>query len=150
MKGFGDFFSEQARVYARFRPQYPGELFAYLASAAPGRELAWDCGTGNGQAAQDLARHFRRVIATDASADQIAQAAQHERIEYQVARAEDVSLDDHSVDLITAAMAVHWFDLDSFYAVVRRAAKRDGVLAVWMYHLPVIDPAIDANCPALL
>ena len=143
MTSFEDHFSEQAREYASNRPLYPGELFAHLATISPGRQLAWDCGTGNGQAARELARHFNRVIATDASSDQIAQAVAHERIEYRVERAEEVSLEPHSVDLITVAMAVHWFDLEPFYQVVRRVVRPDGVIAVWMHHLPVINPSID-------
>ncbi len=143
MASFEDHFSNFARDYALFRPQYPAELFPYLASISPGRQLAWDCGTGNGQAARELARHFDRIYATDASAEQIALAEPHERIEYRVERAEDVSLADASADLVTVAIAVHWFDLEPFYQAVRRVAKPDGILAVWMYHLPAIDPAID-------
>jgi len=143
MTGFEDHFSEQAGAYASNRPHYPGELFAYLASIAPDHQLAWDCGTGNGQAAQELANHFDRVIATDASLDQIAQAVPHERIEYRAERAEDVGLAPRSVDLVTVATAVHWFDLEPFYQVVRRVVRPGGILAVWMYHLPVIDPSID-------
>lgn len=143
MNSFEDHFSKQAKEYAHFRPQYPGELFAYLASISPSRQLAWDCGTGNGQAARELTRHFTRVIATDASADQIAQAVAHERIDYRVGRAEEVSLEDHSVDLIAGAQAVHWFDLELFYQTVRRVGSPDGIIAVWTYHLPVITPSID-------
>lgn len=143
MSSFEDHFSKQAGVYAQFRPQYPGLLFDYLASISPDRSLAWDCGTGNGQAARELAGRFERVYATDASADQIAQAAPHERIEYRVERAEAVSLEPGSVDLVTVAMAVHWFDLQPFYQVVRRVAKPDGILAVWMYNLLEVDPSID-------
>src|SRR5438128_9881923 len=69
---FKDHFSKQAAGYAKFRPHYPQRLFAYLGSIAPSRQLAWDCGTGNGQAAVGLASLFDRVIATDASAKQIA------------------------------------------------------------------------------
>ncbi|MCA9906852.1 MAG: class I SAM-dependent methyltransferase, partial [Anaerolineae bacterium] len=138
-----DHFSEQAQDYVRYRPQYPPELFTYLASIAPGRQLAWDCGTGNGQAALSLAEHFDRVIATDASADQITHAAPHPRISYRVERAEDIDLDANSLDLVTVAIAVHWFDFDSFYQAVRRVLKPGGILAVWTYHLPAIEPAID-------
>jgi len=140
---FEDHFSKQAREYATYRPQYPGELFVYLASISPGHELAWDCGTGNGQAARELVKHFKHVVATDASSDQIALAQAHERIEYRVERVEDVSIKAHSVDLVTVAIAVHWFDLEPFYQAVRRVAVPNGVLAVWTYHLPLIDPAID-------
>jgi SAM-dependent methyltransferase len=143
MTEFEDHFSPQADDYARYRPQYPGELFTYLASLAPGRGLAWDCGTGNGQAARELVQHFSRVVATDASSEQLAHALPHERIEYRAERAEDVSLAPGSVDLVTAAIAVHWFDLPQFYAAVQRVLAPRGVLAVWTYHLPLIDPAID-------
>ena len=89
--------------YARFRPHYPPELFQYLASIVPETELAWDCATGNGQAAIELAKLFDQVIATDASGQQIANAEQHPRIEYRVAPAENSELDTSSIDLITVA-----------------------------------------------
>jgi len=141
---FEDHFSEGAKDYARFRPTYPTELFAFLASVAPGRQLAWDCGTGNGQAALSLASHFDHVVATDASAEQIAHAFPHERIEYRVEPSEAVSLPDGSTDLVTVAVAVHWFDLDRFYAEVHRVLRPGGVIAVWTYHLPSIATGIDA------
>ncbi len=114
MRNFEDHLSQQAHDYARHRPHYPRELFTYLATIAPSHRLAWDCGTGNGQAARALAEHFNRVVATDASSDQLAQAIRHGRIEYRIERAEDVSLEASSVDLVTVAIAVHWFDLAPF------------------------------------
>jgi ubiquinone/menaquinone biosynthesis C-methylase UbiE len=140
---FEDHFSKQAREYAQYRPHYPSELFNYLASIAPGHQLAWDCGTGNGQAALELVKHFDRVVATDASSDQSAQAIPHEQIDYRVERAEEVSLENNSVDLVTVAVAVHWFDLEPFYETVRRVAIPNGILAVWTYHLPIVEPTID-------
>jgi SAM-dependent methyltransferase len=141
--GIDDYFSRSARAYARYRPGYPPGLFDYLADVAPGRDLAWDCGTGNGQAAIQLADRFARVHATDASPQQIGEAMPHERVNYAVERAESVSLPDDSVDLVTVAVAVHWFDFDRFYGEVRRALVPGGILAVWTYHLPVIEPDVD-------
>ena len=140
---FADHFSPLAQNYSRYRPHYPAALFEYLAAVAPGRGLAWDCGTGNGQAALQLAKHFDRVVATDASSEQIARAFAHHRIEYRVERAEKVSLASESVDLVTVALAVHWFDLDAFYEEARRVLNRGGILAVWSYHLPLIEAEID-------
>lgn len=140
---FEDHFSQRAQEYAQYRPSYPSRLFAYLSSLAPSRHLAWDCGTGNGQAALGLAEYFDHVVATDASSNQIAQAFPHERIEYRVEPAEEVSLDAGSVDLITVAIAVHWFDFERFYREVRRVLQAGGILAVWTYHLPVIGPRVD-------
>src|SRR5438309_10549779 len=79
---FKDHFSAHAAEYAKFRPHYPDELFEHLASISPRHELAWDCATGNGQAAVGLARHFEKVIATDASAQQIESVEPDKRISY--------------------------------------------------------------------
>ena len=111
---------------------------------APARSLAWDCGTGNGQAAIGLANYFDRVYATDASAEQIAHAYSHQRVEYHAEPAEQVSLPDSTVDLITVAVAVHWFDFDEFYREVMRVLKPGGVLAAWTYNSVEISPEIDA------
>lgn len=142
---FPDHFSAVAVDYAKFRPRYPAGLLRYVAGLPPRRTLAWDCATGNGQAAADLAAHFDRVIATDASADQIANAIPHPRVEYRVAKAEGSDLDPASVDLVTVAQALHWFDLDAFYAEVRCVLRPDGVLAVWCYgRFEAVEPAVDA------
>jgi len=140
---FKDHFSRQATDYAKFRPRYPQELFDYLGSIAPGGHLAWDCGTGSGQAAVGLTSVFNHVIATDASKKQIANAQQHDRVEYRIAPAENSAIQSASVDLIMVAQALHWFDLDRFYAEARRVLKPDGVLAASAYNLLHIKPAID-------
>lgn len=130
---FADHFSSIARAYAAWRPRYPDELFEWLAALAPRRGLAWDCAAGNGQATVPLARHFARVIGTDASAEQLGAAPGHDRIEYRVAPAHASGLADASADLVTVAQALHWFDARAFYAEARRVLAPDGVLAVWTY-----------------
>lgn len=140
---FKDLFSERAADYARFRPSYPEDLFGFLASLAPAHECAWDCATGNGQAAVHLARHFERVIATDASERQLAHAAEAANIEYRVAKAEESGLTDDSIDLVNCAQAAHWFDLEGFYAEVRRVTRPGGVLALITYSLPMIAERVD-------
>jgi SAM-dependent methyltransferase len=130
---FTDHFAAVSASYADFRPTYPKALFAWLAALSPRHELAWDCACGNGQASIDLAEHFAQVVATDASAAQVAAAAPHPRIAYRVAPAEASGLPAASVDLVTVAQALHWFDLDAFYAEVRRVLRPDGALAAWSY-----------------
>jgi len=141
---FKDHFSQQSASYSRYRPHYPEGLFSYLASQVERHERAWDCGTGSGQAALELARFFAEVIATDASEQQIANALYHERVRYRVAPAEASGLDADSVDLITVAQALHWFDQERFYTEVRRVLRPGGVLAVWCYRLARVSPAVDA------
>lgn len=130
---FHDHFSAFAGRYADFRPSYPAGLFDYLAGLAPNRKLAWDCAAGNGQASVGLAGHFDRVVATDASREQIASAKPHPRIDYRVAPAENCGLPTNSVSLVTVAQALHWFNLDAFYAEAKRVLEPGGVLAVWSY-----------------
>lgn len=143
---FQDLFSAQAATYAAIRPDYPPALFAFLESVVERRRVAWDCATGNGQAALALTEVFDRVIATNASAEQIAHARAHQRIEYRVATAEASGLANASADLVTVAQALHWFDRDRFYAEAKRVLVPRGVLAVWSYGDPTIpdDDALDA------
>lgn len=137
-------FSPFAREYASSRPGYPPELFADLAALARRRELAWDCATGNGQAAVGLAEHFERVIATDISDAQIRNGIAHPRVEYRVVSSESSGLADHSVDLITVASAIHWFDIEAFLAEARRVARAGAVLAAWSYHIGHVEAPFDA------
>jgi SAM-dependent methyltransferase len=142
--GFRDHFSQQASTYAAARPRYPDVLYEHIAALAPRRSLAWDCATGNGQAARDLARFFERVLATDASAEQIAHAPTVANVEYRVASAENSGIASGSVDLVTVAQALHWFDFDQFYAEVRRVAAPGGVIAVWSYGPCQVDAAVES------
>jgi SAM-dependent methyltransferase len=140
---FKDHFSAHAAVYASFRPSYPAALFDFATSLVEGRSLAWDCATGNGQAAGDLAAYFERVIATDASAAQLEHATPHPKVEYRQAPAEDSGIAGGTVDLVTVATAVHWFDFDRFYAEVERVLAPGGALVVWAYNLARVNPAVD-------
>ena len=140
---FKDHFSGHAVEYAKFRPHYPDELFEHLASISPRHELAWDCATGNGQAAVGMARHFEKVIATDASAQQIESAEPDERISYRISPAEASGIDSASVDLILVAQALHWFDLDRFFTEAKRVLKDDGVLTISSYKVLEISSEID-------
>jgi SAM-dependent methyltransferase len=141
---FRDHFSGHAQSYAAHRPTYPRALFQWLASIAPDTTCAWDCGTGNGQAAIALTDFFDHVEATDASAPQIAAAEPHDRVRYSAAPAEDSGLATASISLITVAQAAHWFDLPRFWQEVNRVGRPNAVAALWCYGLARIDPAIDA------
>lgn len=150
MSGFKDHFSTAADRYAAYRPDYPAPLFAWLANLCPDagtgatRDTAWDCATGSGQAALGLAPHFRQIIATDASAEQIGHAQRHPAIDYRVAAAEASGLPARSVDLVTVAQAAHWFDLPRFYAEAARVLKPAGVLALWGYGRMTLPGDLDA------
>ncbi|MEM6423580.1 MAG: class I SAM-dependent methyltransferase [Cyanobacteria bacterium P01_H01_bin.119] len=141
---FQDHFSNHSPAYSQYRPRYPDALFIYLASLCGDQQQAWDCATGNGQAALSLTQCFRRVVATDASEAQIQQAAPHPRVTYRVSPAANSGLGDRSCDLITVAQALHWFDRTKFYLEANRVLKANGILAVWCYQLIRTSPELDA------
>jgi len=136
-------FSAVSAEYASARPLYPSQLFEWLASTVKRRDTAWDAATGSGQAALGLADHFSHVVATDLSPAQLQHAKQHPRIEYRVASAEESGLAGQSVDLVVAAAAIHWFDLDQFTMEAGRVLRPGGVLAAWTYHVAHVGPPLD-------
>jgi hypothetical protein len=138
-----DLFSRQSQTYARYRPVYPNALYEFLLSLLKRRETAWDCGTGNGQVAFELAKSFVKVYATDISEKQLSHAKQAKNIEYILGNEAVPEIRDQSVDLVCVAQALHWFDQEKFYTDVRRVARQDAVLAVWGYNLIRVQPEID-------
>ncbi|MBW4530368.1 MAG: class I SAM-dependent methyltransferase [Aphanothece saxicola GSE-SYN-MK-01-06B] len=136
---FTDHFGTVAGAYADFRPTYPPPLFDWLAAAAPARQRAWDCATGTGQAAVAMTAHFSEVVASDASASQLAAASPHPRVHYRLAAAESSGLEADSIDLVTVAQALHWLERPLFFAEVERVLRPSGVLAVWSYGIPRLE-----------
>lgn len=143
---FKDHFSVAADGYAEARPDYPPALIERLTRGLAPSAVAWDCGCGSGQLSHGLADRVARLIATDASAAQIARARPHPRIDYRVAAAEASGLGPSSIDFVVAAQAAHWFDLPAFYQEVRRVARPGARVALVCYGLMVIegDAAADA------
>ncbi len=137
-------FSHQSSEYLQYRPMYPDELYEYLASNTQNRDIAWDCATGNGQAAVKLADYFNKVIATDISQEQLDIAIRKENIYYECCLAEKTSIPSSTIDLITIAQALHWFNFEEFYLEVNRIAKQDAMIAAWSYSLGKINSTIDS------
>ncbi|WP_370086611.1 class I SAM-dependent methyltransferase [Ekhidna sp.] len=134
-----DNFSTQSADYAKFRPVYPQELIDYLLSLTDKHEACWDCGTGNGQLAVELAKTFQQVCATDISAKQLSNSTQKSNIEYSKQPAEQTNFPDQHFDLITVAQAAHWFDHSKFNQEVKRVLKPGGVIALIGYGLVQVE-----------
>ena len=143
MDNFKDNFSKHSDIYLKYRPHYPVGLFSYLSSLTAQHDLAWDCGTGNGQAAIALTGFYDIVVATDPSGQQINNAIPHHKVCYKVEKAEHSSIPSHTADLLTIANALHWFDFDLFYKEANRVLKPGGIIAAWCYEVPTISPAIN-------
>lgn len=138
-----DNFSKQSAIYARFRPNYPEALYQLILNKVNNRDLAWDCATGNGQAAIYLAGHFKHVYATDLSESQISNAKPANNITYFVNTVENTAFDENTFDLVTVAQALHWFDFDKYFKEVIKVAKPGAVFAAWGYGLFRSDKTID-------
>ena len=140
---FKDLFSGHSDLYARARPHYPDALFDWIAAEAPATSCAWDAGCGNGQASVALAARFEHVVATDPSEKQLGNAAANPRIDYRNEAAEHTTIEDRSVDAVTVAQALHWFDIGAFSAEVRRVARPGALFAAWCYAHCSVTPTVD-------
>lgn len=138
-----DYFSERSREYATYRPDYPLTLFETIAGKVPGKRAAWDAGCGTGKAAGKLVDYFDIVVGTDISIELLKNAAGRRGVQRVVARAEVCCLKGDSVDLVTVAQALHWFDLDGFYKEAKRVLRPGGAVAAWIYGLSRVSPEVD-------
>ncbi|WP_440998805.1 class I SAM-dependent methyltransferase [Fodinibius sp. SL11] len=139
-------FSEQADLYAKYRPNYPHGLYDFIFEHLHQKKTAWDCATGSGQVANYLSDHFDRVFANDISEEQLSYAPEKENITYLNTPAEHSGLPHDTFDLITTAQAIHWLKFDEFYDEVRRTARKNALLAVigyGMIRIPEVNPIID-------
>lgn len=143
MKGSKDKFSSQSGTYKKFRPTYPDELYDLILKIVKSRNECWDCGTGNGQVAVELAKHFKKVYATDLSQNQIDNAEKRENIVYAVGIAEKTDFEDNKFNLVTVAQAAHWFNMEAFNTEMRRVSKNDGIVCAWGYGLLRINNPIN-------
>lgn len=143
MKKVHDHFSHRSESYKKYRPSYPAELYSEILQFVNTKDNCWDCGTGNGQVAVELSKHFVKVFATDISQNQLNSAEKRNNIIYKKVRAERTGFEDDQFDLITVAQAIHWFDFEEFQSEVQRVAKNGAILAIWGYGLIKITPPID-------
>lgn len=131
-------FSNRVADYVRYRPSYPAgviELLRASASLQPGSAVA-DIGSGTGISAALLLDAGWEVFAVEPNADMRhaaeAQLGARPRFHSIAAPAEATSLPDHSIDLVFAAQAFHWFDVPKARAEFSRILTPGGFIAlVW-------------------
>ncbi|CEG56649.1 class I SAM-dependent methyltransferase [Legionella fallonii] len=136
-------FNQQSDQYLLCRPDYPQELFDYFAQLVAPDASIWDCGTGNGQAAKELATRFSKVIATDINQKQLDVANKAPNIDYICAPAEHTPIQADTISLVTVAQALHWFKFPEFYQEVKRVSKTGGYIAAWCYSLGFFGTDLD-------
>ena len=138
-----DLFNDKSDLYSKSRPYYPSELFALIKDKSNGYQKAWDCATGNGQAAIGLSSIFDIVEATDISTEQIKNKKEKENINYSVSSAEETDFNDSTFDLINVAQALHWFDFSRFWNESSRLLKPNGLFITYSYSWSFVSEEID-------
>eukprot|EP01026_Neomeris_dumetosa_P030746 TRINITY_DN2451_c2_g2_i10.p1 TRINITY_DN2451_c2_g2~~TRINITY_DN2451_c2_g2_i10.p1 ORF type:complete len:283 (+),score=24.00 TRINITY_DN2451_c2_g2_i10:36-851(+) len=131
-------FTSSSRTCQEFKPIYPQQLYDIILEYANIRDgyLAVDIATGDGQAANQLADHFTKVIGIDSREDQISSAVpERANVSFRVADCHRLPLKNESVDLVTVAEGLHWLELGSFYKEVSRVLKPGCAFAAWSHGL---------------
>ena len=93
--------------------------------------LALDVACGTGQSAVALKEIASRVVGADASREMLIRAPREAGVRYVEASAEALPFADRSFQLITVALAFHWFDRSRFLAEVRRVLDSFGWLIIY-------------------
>ena len=145
---------EHAKIYSQSRPGYPKELIERIIDFVRVTEydsssLAIDVGCGNGQVTHLFSPYFDRIYGFDVSENQIKEArrmSKNEKVSFFVSPSETLPLERETTSLITVATAIHWFNIEAFFAECDRILKPNGVLAIFLYDLPTIthSPALSA------
>lgn len=141
--------AEHANIYGQIRPSYPKELvqtiIEFVGSENDSFDFAIDVGCGSGQATQLFSSYFKRIYGFDVSENQIKEAKRlnnNEKISFFVSPSETLPVDNETVDLISVAAALHWFEISAFFTECKRIIKPNGTLAVFFYSLPKISRSV--------
>ena len=155
-------FYESAKIaeqYFKYRPRYTPEVAQRVMrfynnqqqskTHIPSKlDLMVDVGCGSGQSTNIFQPYFQKISGFDVSAEQIKQAKlqnKFDNIDYMEGSAENIPVEDKSVDLVVAGTAAHWFDLEKFFDEVKRVLKPTGCLVLLSYPYPKISFISDKN-----
>ncbi|KAK3879524.1 hypothetical protein Pcinc_015908 [Petrolisthes cinctipes] len=134
--------SNLTNKYIQYRPVPPLTLCKAVVdhvkkSRGDDLGICGDIGCGSGQNTSLYSDYFREVVGVDVSPQQLAiarTATQHlTNVTFKEGSGERLPFADHSVDLLTCCVSVHWFDYAQFYSEVERVLKPGGVLACYSY-----------------
>ncbi|CRG87810.1 hypothetical protein PISL3812_04831 [Talaromyces islandicus] len=150
---FSSYTKSQAQKYAQARLSYPSQLYDTIIThhTQTGGQLGTlaDVGCGPGNATRDLALSFEYAVGLDPGTEMISLACQRGartrtggEVRFAVAPAENCAAviaemmvaggrGEEKVDLLTAAMAAHWFDMPKFWANAAKIVKPGGTVALW-------------------
>jgi ubiquinone/menaquinone biosynthesis C-methylase UbiE len=131
-----NYFSQHtaAERYAIGRPNFHGNTIHYVKQFLKLEmklETALDIACGTGLSTQALLDIANRVYGTDSSKSMLDFALQKDKINYQIANAEEQPFAENQFDLITVCSGVHWFDIDQFLLEANRLLKSKSWLILY-------------------
>ena len=144
--------AEIAEYYVKYRQNYTPEVSQRVMTFYNNQQqfqthlptkldFMVDVGCGSGQSTNIFQPYFKKISGFDISAEQIKQAKlqnKFDNIDYMEGCAENIPVEDKSVDLILAGTAAHWFDLEKFFDEVKRVLKPTGCLAIFFHVDPIL------------
>ena len=126
-------FGAQASAYERGRPSYPPEAVDWLLATGTGQPVrdVLDLGAGTGKVTSRLVERGLRVVAVDPITEMLDVLRESlPDTPALLGSAEQIPLDDDSVDAVLVAQAWHWFDPERAIAEVVRVLRPGGRLGL--------------------
>lgn len=149
-------FSDRAGLYERFRPGYPADIIPFLEEAIglSNKTIIADVGSGTGLLTELFLRAGNRVYAVEPN-DKMRAVAESRfgdlaNFSSIKATAEDTTLADRSIGLLTAGQAFHWFELDAARREFQRILQPEGWVALVYNTWNVPDSPIAAEYETLI
>ncbi|MEN8906070.1 MAG: class I SAM-dependent methyltransferase [Clostridiales bacterium] len=130
-------FTNKAVNYRKYRPEYPDDFFDYLVNLIKinKESIVADIGAGTGILTKRISQISKLVYAVEPNESMRKECKSYcdENNVYTLnGCAENTSLVKNSIDFITVAQSLHWFDIDKARIEFKRILKDDGkTILVW-------------------
>lgn len=145
---------------AKYSSDFYDRVFQYQKAHSSSHDVAHDVGTGPGQVAAELGKHFNSVIASDTNSTHLAVALTRleksgvkDKVTWVSSGAEDLSskYPAASASLVTVAECLPLLDVPRAMSSFAHLLQPDGTLAIWFYGRPAFtEPEFAATCQPIL
>jgi len=123
-------FGDVAEAYQQARPTYPRHAVEWVLDAAPGNDVL-DLAAGTGKLTRTIIAAGGNVTAVEPLDGMRAQLqAAYPDVPVHAGTAEQIPLDDESVDAVLVGQAFHWFDAGAALDEIARVLRPGGVLGL--------------------
>lgn len=133
-------FTNKSEHYSKFRPSYPKEVISYLKKKKTlnlkSSDIIADVGSGTGIFTELLLNNGNLVYGVEPNKEMRKKAEDnleaYPNFKSIAGTAENTTLKDRSINLITVAQAFHWFDIEDVRKEFQRIIEENGgILLIW-------------------